>query len=308
MALSGETPPRPRAERRRAAAPAPPARVPHPLPYQGSKRRLAAAILAEAGPGPYAALYEPFCGSAALTLAAAARGLAPRFVLGDSLEPLVALWRAILESPARVASAYGALWRAQHGDPAHYERVRERFNRARDPAALLYLLARCAKAAVRFNRGGDFNQAPDRRRHGMRPERLAAEVAGAARLLAGRARLACADYEATIAAAGPADLVYLDPPFQGTSEGRDRRYAAGLERARLVASLAGLNARGVPFLLSYDGRSGARAYGEPLPRSLGLRLVRLDAGVSSQATLLGRRERTLESLYLSPALLARRRR
>lgn len=307
MALSGETPPRPRAERRRGAAPpAPPARVPHPLPYQGSKRRLASAILAEAGPGPYAALYEPFCGSAALTLAAAARGLAPRFVLGDSLPPLVAIWQAILEKPARLASAYRALWRAQALDPSHYERVRDRFNRGGDPAALLYLLARCAKAAVRFNREGGFNQAPDRRRQGMRPERLATEVAGAARLLAGRTRLACADYETTLADAGPADLVYLDPPFEGTSAGRDRRYAEGLERERLIASLARLVARDVPFLLSYDGSSGGRAYGPPLPRSLGLRRLRLDAGVSSQATLLGRRERTLESLYLSPALIARR--
>ncbi len=263
--------------------------------------------MAEAGPGPYRHVYEPFCGSAALTLAAAARGLAPRFVLGDSLPPLVALWRAIVERPARVASAYAALWRAQHRDPDHYERVRERFNRCGDPTTLLYLLARCAKAAVRFNRDGGFNQAPDRRRHGMRPERLAAEVAAAARLLAGRTRLTCADYEATLAGAGPRDLVYLDPPWQGTSEGRDRRYAEGLARERLVASLARLVDRGVPFLLSYDGRSGDRAYGPPLPAALGLARVPLDAGVSSQATLLGRRERTVESLYLSPALLARRR-
>ncbi|HEU4538043.1 MAG TPA: DNA adenine methylase [Polyangiaceae bacterium] len=280
--------------------------MPHPLPYRGSKRRLAGAILAEAGPRPYARLYEPFCGSAALTLAAAARGLAPRFVLGDSLPPLVALWRAMVEAPDRVAAAYGALWRAQHRDPEHYERVRDRFNRSADPHALLYLLARCVKAAVRFNREGAFNQAPDRRRLGMRPERFAAEATGAARLLAGRTRFACADYEATIASAGPADLVYLDPPWQGTSEGVDRRYAEGLARERLVASLAALVGRGVPFLLSYDGRSGARAYGRPLPASLGLRRVTLDAGASSQATLLGRRERTLESLYLSPALIARR--
>jgi DNA adenine methylase len=281
-------------------------RVPHPLPYQGSKRRLAAAILAEVGPRPYARLYEPFCGSAALTLAAAARGVAARYVLGDSLEPLVALWRAIVDGPRELAAAYGALWHGQQHDPAHYERVRARFNGAGAPADLLYLLARCAKAAVRFNRDGGFNQAPDRRRRGMRPERFAAEAEAAARLLRGRARFACADYDVTLARAGRDDLVYLDPPWQGTTEGADRRYAAGLARERLVASLARLVERGVPFVLSYDGRRGSRTYGRPLPAGLGLRHVRLDAGVSSQATLLGRRERTVESLYLSPALLARR--
>ena len=49
---------------------------PHPIPYQGSKRRLAAAILAHAP--SCARLIEPFAGSAAISLAAAARGLARR--------------------------------------------------------------------------------------------------------------------------------------------------------------------------------------------------------------------------------------
>jgi DNA adenine methylase len=39
-----------------------------------------------------------------------------------------------------------------------------------------------------------------------------------------------------------------------------------------------------------------------LPERLRLHLVELDAGRSSQATLLGRDEVTVESLYLSPAL------
>ena len=46
-------------------------------------------------------------------------------------------------------------------------------------------------------------------------------------------------------------------------------------------------------------------HGRPLPVRLGLQLVELDAGRSSQATLLGRDEITVESLYISPALAAR---
>ena len=45
-------------------------RVPHPIPYQGSKRNLAPAILGYF-PGGVATLIEPFAGSAALTLATA---------------------------------------------------------------------------------------------------------------------------------------------------------------------------------------------------------------------------------------------
>jgi DNA adenine methylase len=41
-----------------------------------------------------------------------------------------------------------------------------------------------------------------------------------------------------------------------------------------------------------------------LPAKLHLTLVELEAGRSTQSTLLGRDEMTIESLYLSPALAA----
>ena len=37
------------------------------------------------------------------------------------------------------------------------------------PHHLLYLLARCVKASIRYNTDGDFNQSPDNRRKGMHP-------------------------------------------------------------------------------------------------------------------------------------------
>ncbi len=177
--------------------------------------------------------------------------------------------------------------------------MRAEFNAAGDPAALLYLLARCVKNAPRFGRGGAFNQSADRRRRGMRPEKMRAQLDGAHALLRGRARVFAGDAAACLADAGPLDLVYLDPPWQGTTEGADKRYHAGFERERLEALLAALNARGVPWLLSYDGRLGARRYGPPLPRELWRERFDLEAGRSSQATLLGRSERTVESLYAS---------
>jgi DNA adenine methylase len=78
--------------------------VPHPIPYQGSKRRLAERILALAPVG-VARLVEPFAGSAAVTLAAARRGAAERFVIGDSLAPLAGLWRRIIDAPAATGRA-----------------------------------------------------------------------------------------------------------------------------------------------------------------------------------------------------------
>jgi len=73
-------------------------RVPHPVPYQGSKRKLTPAILACFPPGS-PRLIEPFAGSAAVTLAAAARGKESRFVIADLNAPLMDLWRAMIEAP-----------------------------------------------------------------------------------------------------------------------------------------------------------------------------------------------------------------
>jgi DNA adenine methylase len=62
-----------------------------------------------------------------------------------------------------------------------------------------------------------------------------------------------------------------------------------------------LNQRRIPFILSYDGSCGERNYGDPLPQNIARRVL-LDVGRSSQATLNGRDEITIESLYVSHLL------
>jgi DNA adenine methylase len=277
--------------------------VPQPIPYQGSKRRLAPRILGFVPPG-LERLIEPFAGSAAISLAAAQSQRAQRFVIGDSLRPLVSLWRSILDQPEALCDGYQRLWQAQHDDPRrHYLEVRERFNQEGDPVALLYLLARCVKGAVRFNRAGAFNQSADHRRRGARPQTVRDRVRRAHGLLAGRTELHSGDYAQLLERANPRDLVYMDPPWMGVSGSRDARYHQGLDLDRFVAQLDQANARGLRFMVSFDGRLGERSYGPALPARLDLARVELPAGRSSQATLSGRRERTVESLYLSPALI-----
>jgi DNA adenine methylase len=277
-------------------------KVPHPIPYQGSKRNLAPAILGYFPPG-VATLIEPFAGSAAITLAAAARGLAERYVIADLNQPLVELWRAILESPEKLARQYETLWRAQHDDRRqYYDKVREEFNRTGKPDRFLYLLARCVKASVRYNAGGEFNQSPDNRRMGALPETMRLHILGASQLLRGKTACLAGDYREIAAQATGDDLVYLDPPYQGVCGERDSRYLQGVLFHEFVEMLETLNYRDIKYLVSYDGRTGERVHGRKLPETLRLHHVELHAGRSSQATLLGREEITVESLYLSPAL------
>ncbi len=273
--------------------------VPHPVPYQGSKRKLAAAILSHVPEHRYSRLLEPFAGSAAVTLAAASQEKFHSYVVGDVLEPLVRLWRMVIEDPAPVACQYEALWQRERANPicAYYE-IRSEFNTDRDPTKLLYLLARCVKNAVRFNPAGEFNQSPDKRRTGTKPKTMRAELFAAHRILAAKCQAVHADFLTLFSQAQEGDFFYLDPPYQGTSGGRDRRYIAGVSRDRMIEALSVLNERHVPFVLSYDGSCGGRDYGEPLPGTVARRIL-LDVGRSSQATLNGRDDVTIESLYVS---------
>jgi DNA adenine methylase len=277
-------------------------RVPHPIPYQGSKRNLAADIL-RYFPERVATLIEPFAGSAAITLAATARGLAARYVINDLNTPLVDLWRAIVESPEKLARQYEGLWRAQHEDRReYYDRLRDDFNQTGRPDYLLYLLARCVKASVRYNANGEFNQSPDNRRMGALPSTMRVQILGASHLLRGKSECTSLDYKEAIARATADDLIYMDPPYQGVCGERDPRYLKGVLAEEFVEVLESLNYRGIKYLVSYDGRTGDRVHGRKLPDRLKLHLIELHAGRSSQATLLGRAEVTVESLYLSPAL------
>jgi DNA adenine methylase len=279
--------------------------VPHPIPYQGSKRSLARTILTYF-PQDAARLVEPFAGSAAVSLAAAYYGKVKSFMLNDLNQALMGLWDEIISRPNNIASAYEKLWQAQAGqERQYYDFVRAQFNQTQRPDYLLYLLARCVKASVRYNAYGEFNQSPDNRRKGARPDTMRENIIGASRLLKGKAVLMSADYRQVLTKATPSDVVYMDPPYQGVCANRDPRYIDGIQVENFIETLDALNSSKISFIVSYDGRTGSKMFGKPLPKSLGLTHIELDAGRSSQATLLGRAANTIESLYLSPALVDR---
>jgi DNA adenine methylase len=280
------------------------ANVPHALPYQGSKRLLAHVIVPLL-PRDTARLLEPFAGSAAVSIAARHLNIGTTAEISDVNAPLIALWQAILAEPGGLADAYEQLWYAQLADPrGFYDAVRARFNVSHEPHDLLYLLARCVKAAVRYNRSGEFNQAADARRLGARPDAMRERLLATSIAMAG-CRAVTADYAGVLRAAAPDDVVYMDPPYEGVTSTRDHRYMAGLPRADFTAELRAAVGRRTSFLVSYDGSTGSRSYGEPLPSDLGLTHLRVAAGTSSQATLNGVAAQTIESLYLSPALVER---
>jgi DNA adenine methylase len=225
--------------------------------------------------------------------------------VNDLNKPLAELLHLMIHRPEKLADAYGELWKGEANDALeHFYTVREQFNRTQEPTLLLYLLARCIKGAVRYNQDGLFNQSPDKRRLGTRPDTMRRNIMAVSMLLRGKTVVTSHDFRDVLASADKNDVIYMDPPYQGTSGERDSRYLSGLACDDFVIALDGLNSRGLSYVISYDGRTGDKSYGEPLPGYLGLVHIELEAGRSTQATLLGRDDITVESLYLSPALAA----
>ena len=183
-----------------------------------------------------------------------------------------------------------------------FDDVRDRFNRNQKPVDFLYILARCVKAAIRYNSNGQFNNTPDNRRKGARPSEMANRISVASELLTNRTKITSWDYSKVLSSCTQNDLVYMDPPYQGVCGTRDSRYLPSITHLEFCDELAKLNDRGIRYIISYDGRTGDKSFGEPMPDSLQLSHLEICAGRSTQATLLGRTDVTYEALYLSPNL------
>ena len=185
-------------------------------------------------------LVDPFTGSAAMTLACAAHMRAERFWINDLNKPLAELLNLMINRPEELADAYADLWKGEAEDALeHFYTVREKFNRTQEPKLFLYLLARCIKGAVRYNSEGMFNQSPDKRRLGTRPETMRQNIMAVSMLLRGKTVVTSHDFRDVLEAAEAEDVIYMDPPYQGTSGERDSRYLAGLSFTTLLSPWTG---------------------------------------------------------------------
>ena len=130
-------------------------------------------------------------------------------------------------------------------------------------------------------------------------------IFGVSALLGKKTIISTVDFRMAVKKAEENDLVYMDPPYQGTSFTRDNRYFNGLSFDDFVEALVLMNEKDISYIISYDGITGKKAHGKPLPANLSLKHLHIHAGRSSQATLLGNSHETIESLYLSPSLVRR---
>lgn len=174
------------------------------LKWPGGKRWLVPELKRRIGQveGTY---YEPFLGGAAAFF-----GLSPRrAVLADVNVQLIELYQAMKDSPDQLHKRLVA-HQLKH-DKAHYYATRasdpsERVDKA---ARMLYLNRTCFNGIWRVNRRGEFNVPMGSKSRVVFEDESFCDLAETLK----NARLLTQDFEATICAAGPGDVVYADPPY-----------------------------------------------------------------------------------------------
>lgn len=284
-------------------------KIPHLVQYQGSKRSIAPEII-KFFPNRVDRLVEPFSGTCALSILAATEKKCDCFWVNDINEPLIRMMEECVNAPQKLADEYSVIWEGQfqnnQNNIDYFYKVRDEFNCGmKDSARMLFLLSRAVKGAVRYNVRGEFNQSCDKRRNGTNPKTIASNAFKISELLKEKTYFSSKDYREILALTKPGDLVYMDPPYQGTSNkdnSRDNRYIQGVDFEEFVEELAKLNDRGIDYIVSYDGMTGNKTIGKQLPQKLDLAHIYINAGLSAQATLNGKKEITYESLYTSKNL------
>lgn len=281
-------------------------KAPHLVQYQGSKRILAPKIVKYI-PATTKRIIEPFAGTGAVSIFAAYQRICKTFVLNDINTPLIKMLELCIEDPVLLVKQYSEIWQGQFAENEnnidYFFKIRSEFNNGKcDAGRMLFLLARVVKGAIRYNAHGQMNQSCDKRRYGTKPDVIEYNAFRISELLKGKTKFYNMDYKALLDIAEVGDLVYLDPPYQGTSNKiskKDNRYIQGVEFEEFVKVLENLSEKGIDYIVSYDGMTGNRKIGQTLPEHLNLTHMYINAGISTQATLNGKNETTYESLYLS---------
>lgn len=278
--------------------------IPSIIKWTGSKRSQAWDIW-QLMPS-YDRYIEPFVGGGALLYLSAV----PGSVAGDIYRPLIKLWQLIQRDPERVIESYRIHSKCLNEEldrldihnlpanknlPAYYYTVRNRFNANNDPLDLNFILRTCVNGIVRFNNKGEFNNSFHLSRRGMEAARFD-KIVYQWHQIVRNVKFVCQDYALTLQEARQGDLVYLDPPYAGSSQ----RYIDNLDTTRLFHELAKLSKRGVKWMLSFDGSRGNQSLLHEVPRSLFKRHLLLSSGISAVNKVLnGPVESVEESLYLN---------
>jgi len=233
--------------------------------WAGGKRQLLKQLL-PLFPTTCTTYYEPFVGGGAVFFALASMPVRPwkRAVLADVNEELVRTYLAVRDQPRKVIRHLLSLDRCRESYLSERALEPSTLTDSRRAARLIYLLTFGFNGLYRVNREGRFN-VPWGKRSRARPCNPDLILADSLALQGVDIRVA--DFADTLRTAGPADVVFADPPYVPINSASFIGYSkdgfCAAQQARLADLLRAISSEGARVIATNSDCPEARAFYEP---------------------------------------------
>lgn len=224
------------------------------LKWAGNKTAIMPELIKHLPAGPR--LVEPFAGSCAVMMSTDY----PHYLVADINPDLISLYSVIKnESELLITIAKGLF--DKNNTAEDYYGIRKEFNCDRHwpaewrAAMFLYLNRHCYRGLCRYNQKGQFNAPYDNYKNPYFPENEIRAFAEKAQ----RATFICASYEETLALLQAGDVVYCDPPYDGTFSGYHTAGFTEDDQYHLASILERRSSEGHPVIVSNSDTSLTRS-------------------------------------------------
>lgn len=200
-------------------------------------------------------LVEPFAGSCAVMMATDY----PHYLVADINPDLINLYLMIQKDHEAVIQIAKELFKDFNSDVQYY-RVRQHFNysifnEVEKAAYFLYLNRHGYRGLYRYNQKGEYNNPYGHYKKPYFPENEIRAFAEKAK----RAAFICASYDETLALLQTGDVVYCDPPYDGTFNGYHTAGFTEDDQYHLASILERRSSEGHPVIVSNSDTSLTRS-------------------------------------------------
>ena len=268
------------------------------IKWSGSKRSQAHNIVSFF-PKEMDTYYEPFCGGCSVLRAMLDTDIkVNKYVCSDINLTLISLWQMIKTSPKLVVIEYRKLWEQLNaiadieGQKRFYEKIRDKFNKGKNPLDFMFLNRTCFNGLIRYNQNGEFNSQFHLNRGGIKPDTFDKIIDEWSDLL-NKHNVEFRMLTYRWIRPKENDFMYLDPPYANTKG----MYGQEFNNIRFFKWLKNMPCK---WALSYDGKSGTEDNTYDVPTDLYDEHYYLSSGNSSFKRLkeTDKNAMVYESLYI----------
>jgi len=224
------------------------------LKWAGNKTAIMPELIKHLPAGPR--LVEPFAGSCAVMMATDY----PHYLVADINPDLINLY-SVIKSGSDLFTTIAKELFSKNNTAENYYGIRKEFNHDRQwpaewrAAMFLYLNRHCYRGLCRYNQSGHFNSPYGNYKSPYFPENEIQTFAEKSQ----RATFICASYDETLALLQKGDVVYCDPPYDGTFSGYHTAGFTDDDQYHLASILEHRSSEGHPVIVSNSDTSLTRS-------------------------------------------------